>query len=60
MLAARLGEVLDREADHGAEHEERVDHHAGVAVRAGILRVEVERDEAPRAGGAGARVRLRT
>ena len=48
--AARLGEVLDREADHRAQHEQRVDDHAGVAVRTRILRVEIEGDEAQRDG----------
>src|SRR5947199_94496 len=48
--AARLGEVLHRETDHRAQHEERIDHHARVAVRARVLRGEVDREEAQRHG----------
>src|SRR5207247_835206 len=48
--AARLGEGLHRETDHGAQHEERIDDHARVTVRARVLRVEVEGEEAQRDG----------
>ena len=48
---AALGEVLDGHADHGAEHEQRVDDDGVVAVGARVLGVEVERREPHRGGG---------
>src|SRR5207249_563082 len=47
----RLGEVLDAEPDDRAEDEERMDDDVGVAVRAGVFGVEVERREGERHGG---------
>src|SRR5207302_9591357 len=42
--AARLGEVLSRETDHGAQHEVPIDHRTRVSVCTWELRNEVEGD----------------
>ena len=55
---AALGEVLDRHADHGAEHEQRVDDDRVVPVGARVLGVEVERREPHRRRGEQRVVRL--